>query len=195
MKRIILLVLAGLMVLVYYVSVFDNISGNLLRLHIISNSNSDYDTEIKLKVRDHLLETVSRYCDNNMSREDVLRLIPEIEDTANEFLEKNGISYSAKVRYETTDIPRKEYNEIVLPKGDYSAIRVILGEGGGENWWCVAYPPLCFTEEVFGGLSGDGERALKGMVGKDGYRVITSDIKYELKILEVSKKILKKIIG
>ena len=187
--------LAGLMAFIYYVSVFDNISDSLVRLHIISNSNTSRDTEIKLRVRDHVLSDMRGYFDSDIKREEVINLIPELERSANDYLKSQGISYSARVIYENTDIPRKEYNEIILPRGEYSAIKVILGEGGGENWWCVAYPPLCFTEEVFGGISDKGEKALRDMVGERGFEVITSDIKYELKIVEISKKIFRKIIG
>ena len=194
-KRVILFLLAGLMAFIYYISVFDNISDSLVRLHIISNSNTSRDTEIKLMVRDQILSDMRGYFNRDIKREEVINLIPEIERSANDYLKSQGISYSAQVIYENTDIPRKEYNEIILPKGEYSAIKVILGDGGGENWWCVAYPPLCFTEEVFGGMSGKGEKALRDMVGERGFGVITSDIKYELKIVEISKKLFKKITG
>ena len=70
-----------------------------------------------------------------------------MEESANKFLDENNIGYDAKIKFENTEIPRKEYNGIVLPKGNYKSIRVMLGEGGGENWWCVAYPPLCFVGE------------------------------------------------
>lgn len=195
MKKIMLILLAVMMIFVYYISVYDSISGNILRMHIISNSNSESDTKIKLMVRDYLLSEMKGYLRDDLKREDVINLIPEMEKSANKFLRGNGISYSAKVKYEMADIPRKEYNQIVLPEGEYSAIRVILGEGGGDNWWCVAYPPLCFTEEVFGGLTKEGKKAIKEMVGEGGYRVISSDIKYELKIVEISKKLFKKITG
>ena len=195
MKKIMLILLAVMMIFVYYISVYDSISRNILSMHIISNSNSESDTKIKLMVRDYLLSEMKGYLRDDLKREDVINLIPEMEKSANKFLRGNGISYSAKVKYEMADIPRKEYNQIVLPEGEYSAIRVILGEGGGDNWWCVAYPPLCFTEEVFGGLTKEGKKAIKEMVGEGGYRVISSDIKYELKIVEISKKLFKKITG
>ena len=195
MKKIILFTLMAIMVFVYYISVYDSISGEILRMHIIANSNTHYDQDVKIKVRDYLLGEMKKYSDKCMTGEDVVKLIPKMEKRTNEFLKEQGISYSAKVKYEVTDIPRKEYNGIILPRGEYSAIRVVLGDGDGENWWCVAYPPLCFTEEVFGDLSEDGKRALEKMVGKDGYRVISSDIKYELKIVEISKKLFKKITG
>lgn len=194
-KRVILFLLAGLMAFIYYISVFDNISDSLVRLHIISNSNTSRDTEIKLMVRDQILSDMRGYFNRDIKREEVINLIPEIERSANDYLKSQGISYSARVIYENADIPRKEYNKIILPKGEYSAIKVILGDGGGENWWCVAYPPLCFTEEVFGGMSEKGEKALRDMVGERGFGVITSDIKYELKIVEISKKLFKKITG
>lgn len=178
---------------VYYISLYDDISGNLVRLHVISNSNSERDTKIKLLVRDNILNDVRKKINCNSKRTDILKALPEFEESANDFLEKSGIDYRARVIYEKADIPRKEYNGIVLPAGDYCAIKVLLGDGKGENWWCVAYPPLCFTESVMGGLSKDGEEMLRGAMDYNSYRMITSEVKYELKIVEIAKKVINMI--
>lgn len=195
MKKIVLLALSLVIALVYYISIYDNISEGVVRLHIISNSNSSEDTKIKLDVRDYILKEMNGRLKKGAEKEDVIELIPEMERLAGEYLKKEKIPYLASATYEKAIIPEKEYNGIVLPEGEYDAIKIILGDGKGENWWCVAYPPLCFTEEVFGGLTKEGEDALEDMVGEEGYRVISSDIRYELKIVEISKKIYKKFIG
>ena len=176
--------------IVYYISFYNDISENLVRLHIISNSNSESDTRVKLLVRDNILNDVRGKISVSSKRTDIIKKLPEFEKSANDFLEKTGVNYRARIIYEKADIPRKEYNGIVLPAGDYKAIRVILGEGKGENWWCVAYPPLCFTESVMGDISKEGEEILKGSMSCNSYRMITSDVKYELKIIEVAKKII-----
>lgn len=197
MKKIIVFnVIAALVIIitgVYYISVYDDIAGNLIRLHVISNSNSKTDTDIKLMVRDNILASVKGIIDRNSTKQEVINALPEMERAANDFLDSKNIGYDAEIVLEETDIPRKEYNGIVLPKGNYRAIRVVLGEGKGENWWCVAYPPLCFTEETTGKISDSGDKILKNSMDYKSYRMITSDVKYELKIVEVAKKIINMI--
>lgn len=194
MKKVIILnviiVLALIITGVYYISIYDDVSENLIRLHVISNSNSEEDTEIKLKVRDNILDAVEEKITKNSTKQDIINALPEMEESANKFLDENNIGYDAKIKFENTEIPRKEYNGIVLPKGNYKSIRVMLGEGGGENWWCVAYPPLCFTEQTTGKISESGEKILRESMDYKSYRMITSDIKYELKIVEVAEKII-----
>lgn len=197
MKKIVFInVLAGLMVIiaaVYYLSLSDDLSENLIRLHVIANSNSESDIKVKEETRDFILDNMKGIITDTSDSSDILKELPRLEREANRFLEKSGIGYSARVEAEKTEIPRKEYNGIVLPKGEYRAIRVFLGEGKGENWWCVAYPPLCFTEEVTGGLSEDGKELLKGIIAPESYRLITSEIKYELKLVEVARKVINEI--
>lgn len=179
--------------IVYYISLYNDISKNLVRLHVISNSNSNEDIGVKFMVRDNILDDVREKINISSKREDVLKALPEFEKSANNLLEKAEVDYGAMVVYGETDIPRKEYNGIVLPAGDYKAIKVILGEGKGENWWCVAYPPLCFTESVMGGISKEGEEILKVSMDYNSYKMITSDVKYELKIIEIAKKVMNMI--
>ena len=179
--------------MVYYISLYNDISKNLVRLHVISNSNSSEDIGVKFMVRDNILNNVREKINISSKREDVLKALPEFEKSANNLLKKTGVDYGARVVYGEADIPRKEYNGIVLPAGDYKAIKVILGEGKGENWWCVAYPPLCFTESVMGGISKEGEEILKVSMDYNSYKMITSDVKYELKIIEIAKKVMNMI--
>ena len=194
MKKIALLAaLALFMTVVYYIGVYRDIERSVIRLHVISNSNSEEDTKIKLMVRDAILDDVRGRLTRDSGREDVIGAMPEMEQSANDFLEKIGADYRAHIKFEHADIPRKEYNGIVLPKGNYEAIRVVLGEGGGENWWCVAYPPLCFTEQTGGGVSPEGSRILQNSMSAESYRMITSDVKYELKIVEVAEKLLRAV--
>lgn len=175
---------------VYYIAIYNDISKNVIRLHIIANSNSQNDTEIKFMVRDKILDNLKSSINTSSTKEDIINSLPQIEKIANEFLKQENIKYGAGVYYENTDIPRKEYNGISLPEGKYNAIRVVLGTGGGENWWCVAYPPLCFSENTCGEISQSGNELLKNSMNGTSYKIITSDIKYELKIVELAKKLL-----
>lgn len=176
---------------VYYTTACREIEESVIRMHVIANSNDERDTEIKLAVRDGILDKMREKITKKASRNEIIASIPEIEAGANELLEDMGVDYGARVSFEETDIERKSYDGIVLPRGSYEAIRVVLGHGGGGNWWCVAYPPLCFTEEVCGELSEEGKEILRDVMGTQSYRIITSDIRYELKIVEAAEKIVR----
>ena len=170
---------------VYSVSVQDCLSQNLLRLHVIANSDSVTDQSIKLGVRDRILECAKESGTENFN------------DAAQEYLEEIGAPYGAEVTNERCYVPAKSYKEITLPQGKYNCIRVVLGEGAGENWWCVAYPPLCYTESMFGGLSEEGMAELEGMLDDEAVRTIVNDGKVNLrfKIVDVIQQILFKKTG
>ena len=88
-------------------------------------------------------------------------------------------------------MPEKEYKNIRLPEGIYDCIKVVLGEGKGENWWCIAYPPLCFTEEVFGEMSPDAKKQLTDTLSKETLDTIikNNDINFRFKIVEIIQKL------
>lgn len=194
MKRLIsvnlMLILAGIISIVYYFAAFESISENVVRLHIIPNSNSEYDINVKNAVRDEILRAMQGEITKDTPRSEIIKSGAKTEELANNFLITLGAEYGAEVKTEKTHIVRKSYNGITMPEGEYTAIKVILGEGGGENWWCVAYPPLCFTEDVFGKLSEDGKEQLKESMSRGGYSIVDGEIRYELKLVEIAEKIM-----
>lgn len=125
----------------------ENVRGEVLRLHIPANSDSPEDQAIKLKIRDMLLEEFgSRFSDCPelaLAEEQAALLIPEIEERCTEFLRENGFSYSAKAELVTMYFTTREYDRLILPAGNYHALRITLGSGEGHNWWCVIFPQLC----------------------------------------------------
>ncbi len=149
---------------VYADNIRTDLSENLLRLHVIANSNSKEDQDIKLKVRDEILKVTSDVPDKT-----------KLDTVVNETLASLGADYKGETSLTRRYVPEKEYKSIRLPEGVYNCINVVLGEGKGENWWCVAYPPLCFTEEVFGELSEDGKLLLENKLSKESFRAIIYD--------------------
>ena len=119
----------------------------VLRLHIPANSDSDEDQAIKLRLRDVILEEYGgRLSGSGGLGEAAARaeaLLPEIERTANEFLNANGFNYGAKAELVDMWFTTREYDRLILPAGNYRALRVTLGSGEGRNWWCVIFPQLC----------------------------------------------------
>lgn len=161
----------------------------IVRFHVIANSNSDYDQEMKLAVRDRVLEemnkkliaeTVSSYdggesgakksgsagnsaktakLDIDEVRDLITENLDEIERIAEEVINEYGSDYDAHAELGVRFIPQKTYGEVTFPAGNYEALNITIGEGAGENWWCVLFPPLCLidpTGETLDGIETDG---------------------------------------
>lgn len=125
-------------------------SDNLIRFHVIANSDDRGDQRIKYLVRDALvtylkpkLKKASSYRE---ARQIVLEHREELAGIARQVLENAGYRYPVKVEVGRFDFPARAYGELVLPAGGYEAVRVVLGEGKGANWWCVLFPPLCLVD-------------------------------------------------
>ena len=176
------------------------LNNNLIRLHIIANSNSDIDQRIKLKIRDEILKTEGQklISNSNLTCEKTVKdRLFEIEETANNILKENGFLYNAYAEYGRFDFPKKQYKNMVLPCGKYYGVRIVLGEGKGENWWCVLYPPLCMIDENEAVLGSEAQKILRENLSDEAYDVITENngkIKVKFYLLEMAGK-LKKIIG
>jgi stage II sporulation protein R len=134
-----------------------------LRLHVVANSNSTEDQEVKLKVRDELLGFSGQAMEEATSREAaedyVLSHMAEIDRNAEDALKQNGFDYGATVSVGEFYFPEKTYGDTVYPAGNYQAVKIVLGAGQGDNWWCVIFPPLCLIavqDEEEGGIQ-DGE--------------------------------------
>lgn len=124
--------------------------GNLVRLHVLANSDSPADQRVKLQVRDDLLhdshELFRGVTDPLRAREVVRRNLGTFRRIAERRLRAEGFAYPVKVEFGVYPFPERTYGAITLPEGRYTALRVVLGEGRGHNWWCVLFPPLCFLE-------------------------------------------------
>ena len=120
-----------------------------LRVHIRANSNGDADQAVKYKVRDGVVEYLTPTIAGCESKQEALtavtRLLPAIERVAERILSENGYSYGACARLTQENFPTRVYDGVTLEEGEYDALIIELGEGSGDNWWCVLYPPLCFT--------------------------------------------------
>ncbi len=121
-----------------------------LRLHIMANSDSDTDQQVKMEVRDAVLLATAQgieQCENEADAEEYISENLEIiEATANAVLEEKGANYTAHAQIGTYHFPDRTYGDVTYPEGDYRAVRIVLGEGEGHNWWCVMFPPLCISE-------------------------------------------------
>ncbi len=162
------------------------IYNSTIRLHVLANSDSEKDQNAKLKVRDSVLEHISTY--KSESKEQTLALIMEdkekLEKIAEETLKKEGILENVTLEIGKEDYPTRNYASFSLPAGEYTSVRVVIGEGEGQNWWCVLFPPICTAEAI----EYNEETYIDVGLTKDQYFMITgTSPEYEIKfkLLEI----------
>lgn len=147
-----------------------------IRLRILANSDSVADQALKRRVRDAIVEQMNTWVSGPTTLEEARVIIngriPELEELVKREIERNGYSYSSKVELGMVPFPAKMYGNKVYPAGDYEALRVTIGSGEGQNWWCVLFPPLCFVEAAKGEPVTKEDKAEKGSAqqtaGKNG---------------------------
>lgn len=165
------------------------IYNSTIRLHVIASSNSERDQAVKLKVRDAVLEKVKTY--ESDSKEETLAMIKNdkegIEEIARQVLKKEGISDTVSLEIGKESYPVRHYEGFSLPAGEYTSVRVVIGEGEGENWWCVLFPPLCTAQAI----EYDDEAYVDVGLTKEQYYMITGNSpEYEVKfkLLEIASE-------
>ena len=119
----------------------------VVRLHVLANSDGEEDQALKLLVRDRVLARATELLTQAKDRTEAEALLraelPELEALAVRELRANGCAYPVTAKLADTEFPTREYDGFTLPAGEYLALRVVIGEGAGRNWWCVVFPPLC----------------------------------------------------
>ena len=120
-----------------------------LRIHVRANSNSETDQNIKYIVKDEVVRFITPYAAQCTDKDKAIKIIsglrPQIEEVCDSVLKENGFSYKSKASVRAEEFPTRVYGDLTLESGIYDALIVELGTGTGDNWWCVIYPPLCFT--------------------------------------------------
>ncbi|MBU2700163.1 stage II sporulation protein R [Sporomusaceae bacterium BoRhaA] len=123
---------------------------DVMRLHVLANSDTDVDQQIKYKVRDAIVAYLTPRLENITSqveaREVIVNSQVQLIQLANDVLEKEHVSYKAHFEIGQFDFPIRSYGTLLFPAGRYEAVRILLGQGAGQNWWCVLFPPLCFID-------------------------------------------------
>ncbi len=166
-----------------------DLSGGILRLHILANSNTSEDQNLKLKVRDRLLEEAKK--------SPKLLTDAEVEAICHDEIDKNGYNYPVSITRGRFYFPHKTYKNIALPAGNYNAVRITIGNGEGQNWWCVMYPPLCFTQSCAGLAENDALTTLEKALTPESLALITQSeaitVKPSFKLVELWNKLKNRI--
>ena len=152
-----------------------DIASGVLRLHIVANSDDEADQKIKLEVRDAIIEAskeiISDDNDKNLTNDEREKLVGVAENV----LRSKGADYDAVLMSGNYYFPTRQYENITLPAGNYDAIKVVLGEGKGQNWWCVMYPPLCFTQSALGAADEESMKVLREGMSENCYELISEE--------------------
>lgn len=163
----------------------EELGRKVIRLHVIANSDSPEDQALKLRVRDRVLaraqEILEQSADMEQAEQALTAALPELTREARETLAAEGCAQPVQARLEPAEFPTKDYDGFSLPAGKYLALRVIIGQGAGQNWWCVVFPPLCAaaSEDV-------AETALAAGLSEDQVGLITEENRgYELRLKSV----------
>ena len=165
----------------------------LIRIHIRADSNSAADQGVKLKVRDAVLEAGEDLFDGTLTAEGAEQMldsdIERLQNAAQTVLTENGFDYGVRVEIGKDYFNTRTYDgEVTLPAGEYEAVRVILGEGKGQNWWCVMFPPMCLP-------AAEADTEISDVLTKNEEDVVKSNPKYEarFKIVELFENFYRKI--
>ena len=181
----------------YVNAVSEDISNSVFRLHVIANSDTAEDQELKYKVRDKVLEYMNKISKDCSSKEEIIALAYEYQDEfskiAEEVIMANGFNYDVNVKIGNFEFPTKNYGDISLPAGEYDALRIEIGEAKGQNWWCVMFPPLCFVDVTSGVVPDESKEVIKENLNEEEYNLVSdresSDIKFKFSLIEFFKGI------
>ena len=176
----------------YATNVSAHLADSVFRLHVIANSDSDFDQNLKYIVRDKVIEYMETICENGFSKEDYIKLatdnLENIKKVAQDTVLENGYSYEVNVSIGNFEFPTKTYGDVSFPAGFYDALRIEIGNAYGQNWWCVMFPPLCFVDVTSGIVPEESKETLKNDISAEEYDLITganSEVKFKFKIVEM----------
>lgn len=189
---IILLAIFLILNLVSYSNyVFAGLQDNIFRLHIIANSDSKEDQDLKLAVRDSVIDYMESLNSSTNKEETISTVqahIDDIQKVAQNKIEELGFNYDVSLEIGNFYFPTKYYGNISLPAGDYDALKIKIGKAEGQNWWCSLFPPLCFVDISSGYLEEEDKKLLEDNLSTEEFMLISSsspDIKLKFKILEI----------
>ena len=174
----------------YAKSVSEDLENSVFRLHVIANSDSKEDQNLKYIVRDKLLQYMNSYLSNTSTKEDAIKIanehLDEFKQVAINTIKEQGYSYNVNVKVGNFEFPTKTYGDISLPAGFYDALRVEIGEAKGQNWWCVMFPPLCFVDVTSGVVPEESKKELQNNLSEEEFALISdnqsSNIQFKFKL-------------
>lgn len=153
------------------------IAENVLRFHVIANSDSEEDQALKMKVKEAVISYLEEDLNQeNLSLEETKAIVEEKKEDvirlAEQVIRENGYDYSVSAELTKDYFPIKAYGDAVLPAGEYEAFRIEIGDSKGKNWWCILYPPLCFVDVTYGYVPEESKEMLKNVLDEECYKTV-----------------------
>lgn len=154
------------------------LSREVLRFHVLADSDSQEDQQRKMEVKEALLDYMEAELPREADLEETCAWVRDnldnLERTAEDTLREAGCSDGARAELVRDYFPEKTYGDVTFPAGEYTALRICIGEGRGHNWWCCLYPSLCFTDAVTAYVPADEKEQMGRVLGEDEYEMITA---------------------
>ncbi|NDO47313.1 stage II sporulation protein R [Clostridium sp. MD294] len=161
---------------VYSEHIQSGIAQKVIRFHVLANSDAENDQNLKLAVRDAILqqlgEELEKYHDKEETKKYLKNNMDRIKNIALQEITRQGYDYDVKVSLENTVFPLKKYGELSFPAGMYEALRVEIGEAKGKNWWCVVYPPLCYVDVACSEVTEESKIRLQGSLTEEEFCIV-----------------------
>ena len=176
----------------YAQNISTDIANSVFRLHVIANSDTPQDQDLKYKVRDNLLKYMNEICANCVTKQEAIDLVNKNKNKfgqiAEDTIKEEGYSYNVNIKIGNFQFPTKNYGDISLPSGYYDALRVEIGEAKGQNWWCVMFPPLCFVDITSGVVPEESKEQMENNLSEEEFALVSDksdlQIQFKFKLLE-----------
>ena len=176
----------------YVSAVSHDLSSSVFRLHIIANSNSVEDQNLKYIIRDKLIEYMNKLCSSCQNKDEVIQIayqhIDDFKSIAEKTEKEHGFDYPINIEIGNFEFPTKQYGDISFPSGYYDALKVKIGKSSGQNWWCVMFPPLCFINPTTGIVPDESKNTLQDNMSSEEYKIISDtdnlNITFKFKLIE-----------
>ena len=174
----------------------DVIRSSVLRLHILANSDSETDQQLKIMVRDAIQNEAGYIFDGAENIDDATGIVEQERERlltiARRVVREQGYDYAVDLVVMQEYFETRTYDEVTLPAGTYTTVKIIIGEGEGKNWWCVMFPPLCVPVAT-GGVETDDSVSLEEYLDENGKRIVESNGKFKVgfKIVEIYERLFK----
>lgn len=177
----------------YAQSIHEDLSASFFRLHILANSDSVEDQNLKYLVRDEVVAYLNTLCVSGASKEEVMEIarlhLADFKQIAEKVVAENGYSYPVHVEIGNFTFPTKYYGNLSLPAGSYDALRITIGKAEGQNWWCVLFPPLCFVSPATGIVEEESMEQIEENLSEDEVALITTNdtdsVCFKFKLVEL----------
>lgn len=167
------------------------IAAQVIRLHVVANSDSEEDQELKLEVKEEIVELLREELREDtsvvMAQQTLRNHLRDIEETAGRYIQERGYNYEVNAELGNCYFPVKEYGDMIFPAGEYKALKVNIGKSEGKNWWCVMYPTLCMVDSTYQTVPEESKEKLKENLTETEYESLLTggeEVSYGFRIVD-----------